>query len=1480
VSSEHHAGLDASDAAVTLLQAGELDAAIVGATAVQHDLRWPSSMRGDDEAVVCVIMSAARADDLGLPALCVWPPLRGGLSSGVSSPARHLVDDVASVRQLSHDSMSHETSLCLLTGVDAPAEPAPGFTQQRGAGSQRAALFARHDEELRSHWAEQRILRSNKTTITESSKWAYCYGPSTTSESSSLGVLLASVHADALRLPLTAQEVSDIHADGHRCVDNLGHATLRMQVLSRFLQHVAGVHVGAAVGVSLGESNMLLAHDVWRDWQSLRASTVASPLFGAALGEGQGVMTAALGEPHRVVVLSSSVSAVAAALAQHGGGRAWMTLIHHDQAVELGGAASAVAAVVKALGVIATELPHAPTVHNPHIAAVASDYHTLHHRMVHPSTMTMYSAGVGAQGGVLTQTSAAIADALLQQASRTVDVPALLRCAWADGIRGFIDVSPRGMMASWIRATLPDAVVIAVDDVDPLHGVLRACAQLHVAGLDIDIDHMVKVTRRVPHHRRPMATPARGVPVMPVVIAAATRSAEMMPPPPQLPAVLAPSSPPKSSPAVLSAPAPMPVVTRPTARGITTVAAAPTSTAQWVMNQRAHIDASHTAYLDHMAQAHAAYLKIQAAPSSTPVTKPTVVVTTTPITTSPPPQRSVPPITPASPVWLSREQLVSLATDPLSKVLGPAFAKQDVFPRQVRMPRPPLLLACRVLSTTATATRLEANHHIITQTDVRPDAWYLHEGRVPAGVLIETGQADLLLISYMGVDFDNRGARVYRLLGCDLSYTAHLPQVGDVLHHDIVIDGFANHGDTRIFFFHSDTRIGGPDGPICLQVRNGQAGFFSDEELANSGGVLWSAHEERADRVAAIKQLAHAPMPKFTSHRSLTRTQLEAFAEARPWDAFGDGFATTKTQVAPPRIDPPRQPQDPYGNPDGRFIDMLLLDRVTHLEPSGGPWSRGYLRAELDISPNKWFFDGHFQDDPCMPGTIMFQGCLQLASTFMAASGFTIARDGFRFEPKLGHAMPLRCRSQCTPSSQRLVYELFVQSISGSDDPTQPCELRADILVTVDGLKSLYAKDVIVALVPDAPMSAMPSLRGITAKLDGVDGVAPASVRHATGTQPITGFRSVMSTGIGVPSHAFPGLYEPFDGGRPVARMPGPPYYFMSRVDDVQGAMGSSARQQPAAGTHCRVAYDVPADAWYFHATKDTQGGAMPFAVLLEVALQPCGWLSSYVGSALTSSSSLSYRNLDGQGTQHRPVDATIGTLLTTATLRKSSSSGGMIIQEFSFAMTTSQGEPVFDGTTVFGFFPPEALANQVGLPVSDADRAGRAQPMKMIHCAPHTAGLPPLAAHPRAVSLRVVDDMAVGEGPMAVGQRVRSHKRVQLDDWFFRAHFFRDPVQPGSLGIEAMIQALSWWMHQAGLVPAGHHIESLATGSPLSWKYRGQVTPQQQDIEVELVITETTQLGPRVVVKADASLWVDGKKIYRADGLALASVPLSQLDP
>ena len=48
--------------------------------------------------------------------------------------------------------------------------------------------------------------------------------------------------------------------------------------------------------------------------------------------------------------------------------------------------------------------------------------------------------------------------------------------------------------------------------------------------------------------------------------------------------------------------------------------------------------------------------------------------------------------------------------------------------------------------------------------------------------------------------------------------------------------------------------------------------------------------------------------------------------------------------------------------------EMLMLDRITHISNEGGKYGKGEIIAELDINPDLWFFDCHFESDPVMPG--------------------------------------------------------------------------------------------------------------------------------------------------------------------------------------------------------------------------------------------------------------------------------------------------------------------------------------------------------------------------------------------------------------------------------------------------------------------------------------------------------------------------------
>src|SRR6185436_15441297 len=127
---------------------------------------------------------------------------------------------------------------------------------------------------------------------------------------------------------------------------------------------------------------------------------------------------------------------------------------------------------------------------------------------------------------------------------------------------------------------------------------------------------------------------------------------------------------------------------------------------------------------------------------------------------------------------------------------------------------------------------------------------------------------------------------------------------------------------------------------------------------------------------------------------ALGRPELDAWARGDTHAAFGAGFEAAKTHVRTPAV--------PAG-------DLLLLDEI-EIDTTGGPWRRGHARARLAIRPDQWFFSGHFKNDPCMPGTLMFEGALQAMSVYVAALGYTLEHDGWRFEPVLDETFALRCQ--------------------------------------------------------------------------------------------------------------------------------------------------------------------------------------------------------------------------------------------------------------------------------------------------------------------------------------------------------------------------------------------------------------------------------------------------------------------------------------
>jgi 3-hydroxymyristoyl/3-hydroxydecanoyl-(acyl carrier protein) dehydratase len=354
-------------------------------------------------------------------------------------------------------------------------------------------------------------------------------------------------------------------------------------------------------------------------------------------------------------------------------------------------------------------------------------------------------------------------------------------------------------------------------------------------------------------------------------------------------------------------------------------------------------------------------------------------------------------------------------------------------------------------------------------------------------------------------------------------------------------------------------------------------------------------------------------------------------------------------------------------------------------------------------------------------------------------------------------------------------------------------------------------------------------------------------------------YENILAFSTGNPSEAFGEPYKIFDQERKIARLPGPPFQFLDRIVDVTGEPFKLVE-----GMTCEAEYDVSPDAWYFKAGRQPE---MPFSVLLEIGLQPCGWLAAYLGSALTSEIDLKFRNLDGNAVQHRPVTPESGTLTIKVKITRIANSGGMIIQSYDFEISDRQG-PVYTGDTVFGFFSAESLAQQVG--VRDAkpyqpttDEIARAEQFDY----PSDAPFP-------ETKLRMIDciDLFVADGgPQGLGF-IRGSKVVDPDEWFFKAHFYQDPVCPGSLGLESFLQllkvaAVKRWGGTADTV-----LETIAHGEQHRWNYRGQIIPSNDRVLVEAVVTSVDD--EQKLLKADGFLSVDGKIIYQMKDFSLRFRP------
>ena len=144
------------------------------------------------------------------------------------------------------------------------------------------------------------------------------------------------------------------------------------------------------------------------------------------------------------------------------------------------------------------------------------------------------------------------------------------------------------------------------------------------------------------------------------------------------------------------------------------------------------------------------------------------------------------------------------------------------------------------------------------------------------------------------------------------------------------------------------------------------------------------------------------------------------------------------------------------GNSQLLAPNMLMMDRISHISEEGGEYDKGEIIAELDITPDLWFFDCHFPGDPVMPGCLGLDAMWQLVGFFLGWSG----------GPGKGRALgvgEVKFTGQILPTAKKVTYRINMKRVV----KRKLFMGLADGQVEVDGRVIYTAKDLKVGLFQD-----------------------------------------------------------------------------------------------------------------------------------------------------------------------------------------------------------------------------------------------------------------------------------------------------------------------------------------------------------------------------------------------------------------------------
>ena len=111
-----------------------------------------------------------------------------------------------------------------------------------------------------------------------------------------------------------------------------------------------------------------------------------------------------------------------------------------------------------------------------------------------------------------------------------------------------------------------------------------------------------------------------------------------------------------------------------------------------------------------------------------------------------------------------------------------------------------------------------------------------------------------------------------------------------------------------------------------------------------------------------------------------------------------------------------------FGNAQLPMPPMLMFDKITNISSVGGTKNKGIIEAEMEITPDLWFFECHFINDPVMPGCLGLDAMWQLLGFYL----------GWLGEKGKGRAISVgnvKFTNMVLPSTKKLQYTINLKRV-------------------------------------------------------------------------------------------------------------------------------------------------------------------------------------------------------------------------------------------------------------------------------------------------------------------------------------------------------------------------------------------------------------------------------------------------------------------